>query len=163
MEYSRAKAADGHGWVYGYPILVPELPYPPEPPTGSEEGQPPLEPAMIGLMFPMDISNYIGVNNWTDAALSIKINTIQHHIGHIGNNSVDVFEGDILTANRYPFENWIAVLTWDNNFSTFMLKYYKKKGYSGRDIFADMVEPIKYLITANVDVIGNIIDNGDLL
>ena len=118
---------------------------------------------MIGLMFPMDISNYIGVNNWTDAALSIKINTIQRHIGHIGNNSVDVFEGDILTANRYPFENWIAVLTWDNNFSTFMLKYYKKKGYSGRDIFADMVEPIKYLITANVDVIGNIIDNGDLL
>lgn len=42
MEYSRAKAADGHGWVYGYPVVVPELPYPPEPPAGSEEGQPPL-------------------------------------------------------------------------------------------------------------------------
>lgn len=38
MEYSRAKAADGHGWVYGYPVVVPELPYPPEPPAGSEEG-----------------------------------------------------------------------------------------------------------------------------
>ena len=118
---------------------------------------------MIGLMFSTDVSKYIGVTNWTEAAEQININTIQRHIGNIGGNSVDVYEGDILTANRYPFENWNAVLTWNTAFSTFMLKYYRKKGYTGRDIFADMVEPIKYLVTANVDVIGNTVDNGNLL
>ena len=118
---------------------------------------------MIGLMFPTAVSKYNGVSDWSEATTSVDINTIQRHIGVIGGNSADVFEGDIITANRYPFENWNAVLTWNNDFSTFVLRYYRKKGYAGRDIFADMVEPIKYLITANVDVIGNIIDNGDLL
>lgn len=160
MEYSRAKATDDSGWVYGYPIIVPELPYPPE---GTEESQQSTEPVMIGLMFSIDVSKYIGVTNWTEAAERININTIQRHIGMIGSNSVDVYEGDIIMANRYPYENWNAVLTWDIASSTFILKYYRKKGYPGRDIFADMVEPIKYLVTANVDVIGNTVDNSDLL
>lgn len=163
MEYSRAKAVSG-GWVYGYPIVVPELPYPPPAPPAAEGETPPTpEPVIIGLMFPTNVESYNGVADWSEAATRININTIQRHIGTIGGNSVDVFEGDIITANRYPFENWNAVLTWDSAFNTFMLKYYKKKGYNGRNIFADMVEPIKYLITANVDVIGNTIDNGSLL
>lgn len=160
MEYSRAKAIGGQGFVYGYPIVVPELPYPAEPP---EEGQEVPEPVMIGLMFPTDISAYEDKTNWTDAAIRINPSTIQRHIGGIGANVVDVFEGDIIIANVYPFENWNAVLAWNNKNSTFMLKFSKKKNYAGRDIFADMVEPIKYLTTAKVDVIGNTIDNANLL
>lgn len=161
MEYSRAKAADGSGWVYGYPIIVPELPYPPEISAENQQASP--DPVMIGLMFPTDASNYNGVTDWSEAATRIDINTIQRHIGMVGGNSVDVYEGDIITANRYPFENWNAVLTWNTAFSTFVVKYCRKKGYTGRDIFIDMVEPIKYLMTANVDVIGNTVDNGNLL
>lgn len=163
MEYSRAKAISG-GWVYGYPVIVPELPYPPETTGETEEGaSEPVEPVMIALMFPMTVDSYTGAVNWSDAATRINAATIQRHIGTIGANGVDVYEGDIITANCYPYENWISVLTWDSAFSTFMLKYYKKKGYSGRDIFGAMVEPIKYLITAKVDIIGNTVDNADLL
>lgn len=161
MEYSRAKATDGRGWVYGYPVVVPTLPYPPEAPADDPQASP--EPVMIGLMFPTDVSKYNGVRDWSEATTSVDINTIQRHIGVIGGNLADVFEGDIITANRYPFENWNAVLTWNNDFSTFVLKYYRKKGYAGRDIFADMVEPIKYLVSAKVDVIGNTVDDGNLL
>lgn len=87
------------------PIIVPELPYPPEILAENQQASP--DSVMIGLMFPTDASNYTGVTDWSEAATRIDINTIQRHIG--------------------------------------------------------MVEPIKYLMTANVDVIGNTVDNGNLL
>ena len=82
MEYSRAKATDGSGWVYGYPVVVPTLPYPPEAPADDPQASP--EPVMIGLMFPTDVSKYNGVSDWSEATTSVDINTIQRHIGVIG-------------------------------------------------------------------------------
>lgn len=155
MKYYRAKDLNNN-WVYGYPIIVPALPFPSTP-----EGEEAIAPIIKSFMFSNITESYRDLEDYPKT--EIQKDTIQYYIGEAGNNSVGLFEGDIITATIYPFENFNALIIWNEEKKMYMLEYHKKKTYTGRGIFDGMQREIKFLQNANIDIIGNSIDNRDLL
>lgn len=90
--------------------------------------------------------------------------TIHKNIGIVANNSVMLHEGDIITANIYPFEHFNAVIEWVDEYKAYMLVYKKKKQFTTiRGIFDNLKRELQYLQNANIDIIGNIVDTPDLI
>ncbi|MEG0431044.1 MAG: hypothetical protein RR420_05470 [Anaerovoracaceae bacterium] len=161
MYYYRARDLTGK-LVYGYPIIVPKLPFPSAPVTPpAKEAPKPPEPVMIAYMFSNDVETYRDDEEYEK--VEIDKESIEYYIGEAGKNFVGLYEGDIITATIYPFEDFNALIIWNDSKKAYMMEYHKKSTYTGKGIFDGMQREIEYIQNANIDVIGNKTDNADLL
>lgn len=152
----RAKGKDNK-FKYGYKLTVPKKPFV-SPPVGSQ----PQEPTLINYIMPSDVEQYRDINDYSTLAVEVS-EPFQMNIGTVGKNSVEVYEGDIITATIYPFENFNGLIVWNDSKKSYMCEYRKKPTYMGKSIFNGMQIQLDYLANANIDVIGNSIDNSELL
>lgn len=152
----RAKDKENN-FKYGYKLIVPQQPFT-SPPVGSE----PQEPTLINYIMPSDTEEYRDVEDYSTLAVEV-VEPFQTNIGTAGKNKVELYEGDIITATIYPFENFNGLIVWNDSKKSYMCEYRKKPTYMGKSIFNGMQIQLEYLANANIDVIGNNIDNTDLL
>lgn len=152
----RAKDKENN-FKYGYKLILPQQPF-----TSSPEGTEQQEPTLINYIMPSDTEEYRDVDDYSTLAVEVS-EPFQMNIGTAGKNSVELYEGDIITATIYPFENFNGLIVWNDSKKSYMCEYHKKPTYMGKSIFDDMQIQLEYLANANIDVIGNSIDNSDLL
>lgn len=155
MRLYRAKATSGGAWVYGYPISIPVTPI--------------ADPITYdSYIVSADTADYSAelAQAFTDEAFpktAVNNATFTELVGILGKNAVTVYEGDIITANIYPFENYNAVIQFNSEKSRFELKFVHVPTFSGRAIFDNNTRPLEFLMNANIDVIGDIFNNPELL
>lgn len=155
MRLSRAKALSNGEWVYGYPIMYPVTPI-----TGSVTNE-----CYIVSANSADYSTEVA-QVFTDVDFpktAVDADTLEELVGAIGNNGVNVYVGDIITANVYPFEQYNAIITFNTDKGLFEFSFIHVPSFEGYAIFDNNTRPIAYLANANVAVIGNIISNPELL
>lgn len=155
MRLYRAKATSGGAWVYGYPLSIPVTP----------------------VVEPVTYNSYIVSANtadysaelaqvFTDAAFpktAVDNSTFTELVGSHGKNAVTIYEGDIITANIYPFENYNAVIQFNSEKSRFEMRFIHVPTFTGRAIFDNNASPLEFILNANIDVVGDIFNNPELL
>lgn len=155
MRLFRAKATSNGNWIYGYPLSIPTTPIV-EPTTST---------AYIVSASAADYS-IVEAQVFTDTSFpktQVDANTFNEKVGIFGKNLVTVYEGDIITTNIYPFENFNGIVEFNAEKGAFLIRYKKKPTFSGRGIFDGTFIGLEYLQNANIDIIGNVTDNPELL
>ena len=106
----------------------------------------------------------------THTAFHIKQETLGQYTGLKDKNGKKIFEGDIISANYYPFidedkQNYVGVVEWLDDLSSFeyILRCVNSNKRGISDGINEQLESNKDLILEDFEVIGNIWDNGDLI
>lgn len=155
MRLFRAKASSNGDWVYGYPVKIPATP----------------------ILAPITYSSYIVSANSADYSAEIAQSfddvsfpktavddsTLTEQVGIYGKNAVTLYAGDIITTNIYPFENYNAVIEYDTEKAKYVMRFIHVPTFSGRAIFDNNTRPLEFLLNANIDTIGDIFNNPELL
>ncbi|MDD3039742.1 YopX family protein [Bacteroides sp.] len=155
MRTFRAKAISGGTWVYGYPVKMPVTP----------------------VLDPITYNSYIVSANLADYSAdlaqgfddqdfpktAVDDSTLSQIVGILGKNAVTVYEGDIIIANIYPFENYNAVIEFNADKSRFEMRFVHKPTFQGRAIFDNNTRPLEFLMNTNIDIVGDIYSNPELL
>lgn len=156
MRLYKAKKTSDSSWITGYALKVPVPPF--------VEGQPITYKGLIISSADTDYSALTGLL-FDDAAFpkyEVDSTTMLQHLGAYGKNAVEIYEGDIITANIYPFDNFNGIVEFNADIGAYVVRYKKKPTYTGRGIFDGNFIRLDYLAAANIDVIGNIIDDSEL-
>lgn len=136
----RGKRIDNNEWVYGS-LLIDEI----------------------------QKSFYI-TDNKEGRAYKVKPETIGQYTGLHDKNGKDIFEGDIVTGADYPFidegkQNYIGIVVFYEDVAQFGYEYKcvnkDKKGISNG--INNEFEANEKLICEDLEVIGNVTDNPELL
>ena len=99
---------------------------------------------------------------------SINIETIGQYTGLRDKNGKEIYEGDILRGDEYPFncdgvDNYFAEIVWADNVCGFYRLTHKKPNSTVRGIFHGNWEQLDEDDIKSFEVIGNIHDNPELL
>lgn len=94
--------------------------------------------------------------------------TIGQYTGLKDKNGKDIYEGDILRGDEYPFncngeENYLAVVVWADNVCGFYIITRKKPNSTVRGISHGNWNELEEEDIKSFEVIGNIHDNPELL
>lgn len=107
---------------------------------------------------------------WTDPYTSHIINTetIGQYTGLKDKNGKEIYEGDILRGDEYPFncdgvDNYFAEIVWADNVCGFYRITHKKPNSTVRGISNGNWEQLDEDDIKSFEVIGNICDNPDLV
>lgn len=85
---------------------------------------------------------------------------IMQYTGLKDKNGVEIYKGDILTANHYPFQNYYGVIEWIDECASFYMT--KRLSNSAKRGISDGVsEPIEDL--TSFEIIGNLYEHKHLL
>lgn len=108
---------------------------------------------------------------YDDKGFQYKIypGTLCQFIGATDKNGKEIYEGDIISADVYPFKDekglcYVAVIDWDEvnlKFEAYYELYYTRDDRSG--ISVDMPVSIDCDMLKSCEVIGNLWDNYDLI
>ena len=99
---------------------------------------------------------------------SINIKTIGQYTGLKDKNGKEIYEGDILRGDEYPFncdgvDNYFAEIVWADNVCGFYRLTHKKPNSTVRGISHGNWEQLDEDDIKSFEVIGNIHDNPELL
>ena len=155
MRLYRAKAISGGAWKYGYPVKIPTTP----------------------IVEPITYDSYIISSTTTDYSAevaqtfddatfpktAVDDSTLTEQVGIYGKNAVTLYAGDIITTNIYPFENYNAVIEYNTEKAKYVMRFIHVPTFSGRAIFDNNTRPLEFLLNANIDTIGDIFNNPELL
>ena len=94
--------------------------------------------------------------------------TISQYTGLKDKNGKEIYEGDILRGDEYPFncdgiDNYFAEIVWADNVCGFYRLTHKKPNSTVRGIFHGIWEQLDEDDIKSFEVIGNIHDNPELL
>lgn len=122
-------------------------------------------------------------NNWFEGSLlttedggviygksvgGVKKETIGQYTGLKDKNGKEIYEGDILRGDEYPFncdgvDNYFAEIVWADNVCGFYRITLKKPNSTIRGISNGNMEQLDENDMKSFEVIGNIHDNPDLI
>jgi uncharacterized phage protein (TIGR01671 family) len=118
-----------------------------------------------GAYYPQIIPEIHGVHD-TIERCSIVEDTLGQYTGLIDKNGVKIFEGDILSSDKYPYfsdgnQNYFAEIVWFDNCPAFGLYTFK----SPKSVVRGVAEGSEFIEDdlSDMEVIGNIHDNPELL
>lgn len=99
---------------------------------------------------------------------SINTETIGQYTGLKDKNGKEIYEGDILRSDEYPFncdgvDNYFAEIVWADNVCCFYRITFKNPKSTVRGISHGICEQLDEEDIKSFEVIGNIYDNKELL
>ena len=106
----------------------------------------------------------VAENKWK----GLQPNTLGQYTGLKDKNGKEIYEGDILRGNEYPFncdgvDNYFAEIVWADNVCGFYRLTHKKPNSTVRGISHGNWEQLDEDDIKSFEVIGNIHDNPELL
>lgn len=104
---------------------------------------------------------------WTPCTQVIP-ETIGQFTGLLDKNGKEIYEGDILRGDRYPFncdgvDNYLVEIVWCDNVCGFYMLTHKKPNAPVRGISRGNWEQLEEDDIKSFEVIGNIYDNPELI
>lgn len=111
------------------------------------------------------------ISAFTDDCINtyhVDTDTTGQFTGLYDKNNKPIYEGDIVTSNRYPFvkdgkPNYYGVIEWFDYDACFSCYYEKAKGSECRGISVGMPAGFDKDAANEYEVVGNIFDNRELL
>ena len=102
------------------------------------------------------------------SAYEVKPETIGQYTGLKDKNGKEIYEGDILRGNEYPFncdgvDNYYAEIVWADNVCGFYRITHKKPNSTVRGISCGNWSQLDEEDMESFEVIGNIHDNPELI
>ena len=98
--------------------------------------------------------------------IEVKKETVGEYTGLTDKNGVKIFEGDILSSDRYPYtsdgsQNYFAEVVWFDNCPAFGLFIFK----APKSLVRGVAEGTEFIEDdlSDMEVIGNIYDNPELV
>lgn len=114
-----------------------------------------------GCGFPAEMRNTDGVDG-----IEVDHETLGQYTGLTDKNGVKIFEGDILSSDKYPYtsdgsQNYFAEVVWFDNCPAFGLYKFK----SPKSVVRGVAEGSEFIEDdlSDMEVIGNIHDNPELV
>ena len=106
----------------------------------------------------------VAENKWK----GLQPNTLGQYTGLKDKNGKEIYEGDILRGDEYPFncdgvDNYFAEIVWADNVCGFYRLTHKKTNSTVRGISHGIWEQLDEDDIKSFEVIGNIHDNPELL
>ena len=114
-----------------------------------------------GYIQPATMKNTNGIDG-----IDVDYETLGQYTGLTDKNGMKIFEGDILSSDRYPYtsdgnQNYYAEVVWLDNCPAFGLYTFK----SPKSVVRGVAEGSEFIEDdlSDMEVVGNIYDNPELL
>ena len=140
----RAKQINDNNWISGYGVII-----------GN---------GFCAIPYVVRGNTY----DWKLTTITCDINTLGQYTGLKDKNGKEIYEGDILRSNEYPFncdgvDNYYAEIVWADNVCGFYRVTHKKPNSTVRGISHGNWSPLVEEDIKSFEIIGNIYDTPELI